>query len=532
MSMSGKKQKNENKDQVPNLLNKKLNRREALSTAGKVAIGVVVSGVVAGVGGYLAGSAAAPEKTVVSTVLSTVTKTVPTTVTVTATATAPATTTTAPPKFTYKYIERLPKKPERKLIMNGWGYRPDIVKENIRIFCEQLNENAEYEVISGDYPAIMESKFLAGAKVDVCYGNPFHGVRWYTRGFVRSLTKVIPEYFGEDLLKKILDDMYPSVRAGWTTVDGQLIALPYFTSARGNILYNELLTEKAGIDEVPSSWWDLYEKVELVKKKGVSETPFLPHWFKEWFGIAWGFLFEVMNRSKSPDGKDCLFDEDFNPVFGPDTEAGKVLKDWASLWEKGLVPKGVLTMTEADYLAAFGTGVYAYSPQQTYDLKTFNDPAHSKFAGHCRLVPVKEHSWGLLDMGGYHLCTPEDDPDFKRALQLELWYGYRDINGVLYVAKKWAIETALNSGYREILEDPEVIAAYNKWMPYPEELEYEKKIMEVVPFPWIWKAPWYLDWQTRASDLLPMAVTGQRKPEDVIKELYDYAKKLKAESGS
>jgi multiple sugar transport system substrate-binding protein len=505
------------------LINKRLNRREALSTAGKIAITAVVVGVVAGVGGYLAGSVTAPPaapQTVTTTVR--VTQTVPTTITVG----APTTTTQV-----QRYITRHAQRPATTLIMNGWGYRPDVVKENIRIFNEQLNENAEYEVISGDYPALMESKFISGAKVDVLYGNPFHGARWYARGWIRSLTKVISERYGSDLYKKIISDMYPSVADGFTSTDGHLFALPYFTSARGNILYNELLTQKAGIDEPPASWWDLYEKIEIVKNKGVVDTPFLPHWFKEWFGMAWGWLFETMNRAKSPDGKDCLFDEDFNPVFGPDTEAGKVLKDWADIWKKGLVPKGVVTMTEADYLAAFGTGNFAYSPQQTYDLKTFNDPATSKFAGHCRLVPVKEHSWGLLDMGGYHLATPETDPDFNRALQLELWYGYRDINGVLFVAKKWAIETALNAGYREILSDPDVMAAYAKWMPYPEELEYEKKIMEVVPFPWIWKSPWYLDWQTKASDLLPLAASGQRSPEDVVKELYEYAKKVKAESG-
>ncbi len=80
-----------------NKLGKKLTRREALSTAGKVATGVVIAGVIAGVGGYYAGAAAAPtttvEKTVSKTVTSTITApatTVTKTVTASATATAPA----------------------------------------------------------------------------------------------------------------------------------------------------------------------------------------------------------------------------------------------------------------------------------------------------------------------------------------------------------------------------------------------------------------------------------------------------------
>ena len=52
---------------------KKITRRDALSTAGKVAISAVVAGVVAGIGGYYAGSAV-PAKTVTSISTKTVTK--------------------------------------------------------------------------------------------------------------------------------------------------------------------------------------------------------------------------------------------------------------------------------------------------------------------------------------------------------------------------------------------------------------------------------------------------------------------------
>jgi phage shock protein PspC (stress-responsive transcriptional regulator) len=41
---------------------RKLSRREALSTAAKVAVGAVVAGVIAGVGGYYAGSLTAAPK--------------------------------------------------------------------------------------------------------------------------------------------------------------------------------------------------------------------------------------------------------------------------------------------------------------------------------------------------------------------------------------------------------------------------------------------------------------------------------------
>jgi len=71
------------------LESEKISRREALSTAGKVAISAVVAGVVAGVGGYLAGSAAVPPPKTVTVTAAGKTVTVPGK-TVTTTVTGPA----------------------------------------------------------------------------------------------------------------------------------------------------------------------------------------------------------------------------------------------------------------------------------------------------------------------------------------------------------------------------------------------------------------------------------------------------------
>ena len=61
---------------------RKVSRRNALSTAGKVAISAILAGVIAGLGGYYAGTSAAPTVTETKTVEKTVTKTVGATATV------------------------------------------------------------------------------------------------------------------------------------------------------------------------------------------------------------------------------------------------------------------------------------------------------------------------------------------------------------------------------------------------------------------------------------------------------------------
>ncbi|MCL7389383.1 MAG: BMP family ABC transporter substrate-binding protein, partial [Thaumarchaeota archaeon] len=83
---------------------KKISRREALSTAGKVAVGVVAAGVVAGAAGYYAGSSAAPAAT---------------TITQTKTVTAAAATVTAPTTITQTVTKTETKVAEiaRKVVM-------------------------------------------------------------------------------------------------------------------------------------------------------------------------------------------------------------------------------------------------------------------------------------------------------------------------------------------------------------------------------------------------------------------------------
>ena len=136
-----------------------------------------------------------------------------------------------------------------------------------------------------------------------------------------------------------------------------------------------------------------------------------------------------------------------------------MLQEWRKLVEEEIVPEGVFTMGEADYIDAFAKGTYAFSPQQIYDLKVFNDPNKSQVAGQVAPVPVVDQPWGMIDEGIYAVANRNQSEDrTARDYRLAGFFGYRDQieGGELYVAKRWAIEAALNSGYTAILEDPEV----------------------------------------------------------------------------
>lgn len=405
------------------------------------------------------------------------------------------------------------------LVFRGWNYRPEVVQDNTGLFNEKYTENVDYQTVTGDYIAIMENFHIANQPLDFAYANPATLFRWSVPGWVHDYER----WWNVEAAR---GEMYEGVRDS-LTIDGRLYGLPYFVSARGTVAANNVLLEQAGVtpEEWPTTWAELYAMCRQLKADGVAETPLLPHWFAAgvWFGISWGYLLECLNTGA------VLFGENNEPVF--DDASLAVLTEWRALLEEGVVPESVFTMGEADYIDAFNQGTYVFSPQQIYDLKVFNDPNVSQIAGQVYALPVVEQPWGMIDEGIYSLPNRNDSDDkLARKYRLGGYFGYRDEieGGELFVAKRWAIEAALNSGYTEILEDPEVIAAYNEWLPDPAMLDTLNGVLNACPFPRVWQTFWWEEWNAQAMTDLPQAVLGQRPVEEVHAALKTLAEELVA----
>jgi ABC-type glycerol-3-phosphate transport system substrate-binding protein len=394
------------------------------------------------------------------------------------------------------------------LIFRGWNYLPDVVKDNTARFNKAYNETVDYQTITGDYIGIMENFHIANQPLDMAYANPATLYRWSIPGWVHDYER----WWNLDDAK---GEMYEGVRNS-LSIDGKLYGLPYFVSIRGTMMANNAVLEKAGItpEQYPKTWAELYDQVRQMKADGVTEgPPFLPHWFAAgiWYGVSWGYLFECLNTGA------VLFDDNNVPVFDDATLA--ILTEWRKLTEEKIIPENVFTMGEQ--------GTYAYSPQQIYDLKVFNDPARSKVAGQVAPVPVVEQPWGLIDEGIYSIPARDDsDEKLARKYRLGGWFGYRDHEGELYVAKRWAIESALNSGYTSILEDPEVIDAYNSWLPDPAMLDTVNGVLNGGQFPKVWQTFWWEEWNASAMTELQKAILGQSPVEEVHAGLKSLAEEL------
>jgi multiple sugar transport system substrate-binding protein len=371
---------------------------------------------------------------------------------------------------------------DETVYFRGWQYKTDIVQDNVDRYNDELGGNVDYATVTGDYPAIMETNLIAGAELDILYANPSQAARYYDGGWVMT-AESLPN------IDAIKADMYPNILEAWT-YKGELTGLSYFVSTRGVMHVNLEKYYELGFtdDDFPATWDELYDQVYEMRDKGLDQ-PLLPHWINEWYGISWGFVFEVMNR-----GGEIADPETHQPVM--DTSEGSpawaTLEDWKRVWNDGLVPEEVLTYNESAYIDAYASGRYVFSPQQLYDLETFNREDRSQIAGMASLLPYQGQSWGLLDSAVY-LMTSRDRSDAHTAdvQAFANWYGFQDQNGEVFVGQRWMEESMLFSGYKSVMESDATAARMEAALARPEDIPAVLEVYAATPYPkGIWNVVW------------------------------------------
>ncbi|MBN9073839.1 MAG: extracellular solute-binding protein [Rhizobiales bacterium] len=392
----------------------------------------------------------------------------------------------------------------------GWQFRTDVVQGNVDTYNKTFDGKVDYATVTGDYPAIMEKALIANEALDVLYANPSSAVRYSGGGWVLPASE-LPN------AQEIADGMYPNIRDAWS-IDGKLLGLSYFVSTRGclHVFTKPYLEAGFTEDQLPANWDALYEMVYALHEKGVA-TPYLPHWFGEYFGISWGFVFEVMNR-----GGQVADPQTHKPLLTVDGPAGKTLEAWKKLWKSGLVPEEVFSYNEAGYIDAFRSGRYIFSPQQIYDLKTFNDKAQSgDVAGHVSLLSAKEQSWGLIDSALYLMTSRKGrsealTEDVKKFVS---WYGYKDEKGEFAVANRWLKENMLFSAYKSVMESDEARTAVSTSLMRPEDYDRVLEVYSKTPYPkGIWNVVWSEEFNFWLRDKLFAFLQQDLDVEGVVNE--------------
>jgi multiple sugar transport system substrate-binding protein len=386
--------------------------------------------------------------------------------------------------------------PSTPLHFIGWQYNPQIVAENVDIFKKLYDENVEYELVSGEYHAIAETKLMAGQHVDMMYSEEDHLVRWWRAKWVRDIDDIpgVPAIKATMFEANVRDLSLPN---------GKLGGLPYY-SGFNSFVFNAKHLEAAKL-QPPTTWGEFLDQCRKLKKDGVSEFPYVSAWQRQWASLSWS-LFAVWYSEGAP-----VFDARNSPVF--DDKFRQVLQMHRTLYSEGLVPPDIFTLDQ-ESVPAYATGKHTYMVVHEYDQKVFNDPKTSQIAGavHNVIMPGATRStfmWTALYLMG------AEPVDVSRAFQLMQYFGGKAKDGQYHVIKRWALDFGLGTPYKEVIADPEVKAAYAKW----KDLEVSNKQQETGTPRQISKTMWFPEWDWYMMGEAQDYIRGQQSLDQLVDKL-------------
>jgi multiple sugar transport system substrate-binding protein len=386
--------------------------------------------------------------------------------------------------------------PSTPLHFIGWQYNPQIVAENVDIFKKLYDENVEYELVSGEYHAVAETKLMGGQHVDMMYSEEDHLVRWWRAKWVRDI---------EDIpgVPAIKATMFEANVRDLSLPNGKLGGLPYY-SGFNSFVFNSKHLEAAKL-QPPATWGEFLDQCRKLKKDGVSEFPYVSAWQRQWASLSWS-LFSVWYSEGAP-----VFDAKNSPVF--DDKFKQVLQMHRTLYSEGLVPPDIFTLDQ-ESVPAYATGKHTYMVVHEYDQKVFNDPKTSQIAGavHNVIMPGATRStfmWTALYLMG------AEPVDVGRAFQLMQYFGGKAKDGQYHVIKRWALDFGLGTPYKEVIADPEVKAAYAKW----KDLEVSNKQQETGTPRQISKTMWFPEWDWYMMGEAQDYIRGQQSLDQLVDKL-------------
>ena len=394
--------------------------------------------------------------------------------------------------------------PEDPLHFVGWQYNPQIVAENVETFKTLNDENVNYELVPGEYHAVVETKLIAGQHIDMMYSEEDRIVRWNRAGWTRSLD-------GLPGLDEIKANMYDVNVHNMSLPDGGLGGLPYYTGFN-SFVCNQNHLDAAGI-EPPATWDELLDQCRKLKADGISDHPYISAWTRQWPTLSWSLFAAWYSEGAS------VFDENFDPAF--DENFRKICEVHRTLYEEELVVPDIMTL-QGEAVPNFATGQHTYMIVHEYDQKVFNTPELSQIAGACRnaIMPGKTRStfiWtAVYQMGA-------DPVDELRAWDLMQFFGGKAKDGKYHVATRWALEFGLGTPHKEVIESDEVQASFSQW----KDMAVATEQLETATTRDVAKTMWFPEWDWYMMGEMQDYIRGEQSTDEVIDKLHAKAVELK-----
>ena len=184
-----------------------------------------------------------------------------------------------------------------------------------------------------------------------------------------------------DVTTRVTEEMTAGVLPGaWTTVDynGKHYGMPWVLDTK-YLFYNKDILAKAGIAAPPKTWEELTEQAQIIKDKGLLESPIVWSWAQ-----AEAVICDYTTLVSAYQGE---FLKDGAPAF--QTGGGlDALTYMVDSYNAGLTNPNSKEFLEEDVRRVFQNGEAAFALNWTYMYNLANDPAESKVAGNVGVVPA------------------------------------------------------------------------------------------------------------------------------------------------
>jgi len=248
--------------------------------------------------------------------------------------------------------------------------------------------------------------------------------------------------------ESILHEHFPAIIAN-NTVDGHLIAMPWFTDA-GVFYYRRDLLEKYH-RTVPLTWEELAETARIIQE-GERRDGNSKFWGFVWQGRAYeGLTCNALEWIESFGGGSIVEKDGTISINNP--EAVKALQTAAS-WINTISPKGVLNYSEEEARGVFQSGNAAFMRNWPYAwnlLQSADSPVKGRVG--VAMLPAGGGGKHVATLGGWQLAVSQYSRHPREAVDL-----------VLYLTsakeqKRRAIARALSPTIMALYQDPQILQA-------------------------------------------------------------------------
>jgi trehalose/maltose transport system substrate-binding protein len=251
--------------------------------------------------------------------------------------------------------------------------------------------------------------------------------------------------------RDVVDEHFPAIVEN-NTVDGRLIAIPWFTDA-GLLYYRTDLLEKYGFDGPPATWAELESMAQTIQEGERAEGN-ADFWGYVWQGNAYeGLTCDALEWIASNDGGTIIETVGIISVNNPN--AVDIVNQAAS-WVGTISPPGVTGFGEEDARNLWQAGNAAFMRNWPYAYSLGNAP-DSQIAGEFDVSPLPagdvEDGAPAATLGGWQLGVSRYSENPEVAADVALFLASYDEQKIR------AIEGSLNPTIVALYEDPEVLEA-------------------------------------------------------------------------